>query len=237
MLSVDGRVVMISGATRGIGLAIARNLAAKGYVLSLGARDEEALLHLVEEMGHERIAVFRFDALLKSTHTTWIEATATRFGRIDALVNNAGISSQVTIEDDDEHELDRVWAVNVKAPLSLIRLALPHLKAAGTGRIVNVASLSGKRVRNDHVAYAMSKYAVMALTHAARRLGWEHGIRATALCPAFVATDMTADVTTFPRADMIDPMDLAELVATLLALPNNAAIAELLVNCRLEDAL
>jgi len=77
----------------------------------------------------------------------------------------------------------------------------------------------------------------VALTHSARRLGWKHGIRATALCPGFVATDLTAGVSSVDRADMIDPQDLAELVACLLALPNNAAIAELLVNMRYEDTL
>ena len=77
----------------------------------------------------------------------------------------------------------------------MTRQALPHLEASGSGRIVNVASLSGKRVKNDNVAYNMSKFAVVALTHAVRRLGWEKGVRATALCPSFVRTDMTADAT------------------------------------------
>ena len=130
-----------------------------------------------------------------------------------------------------------MWEVNVKGPLRLIRLALPWLKKSGSGRIVNVASLSGKRVKNAYAGYAMSKFAVVALTHAVRRLGWDHGVRATAICPSFVATDMTAEVTAVPRGEMIQPADLAELVATALALPNNAVVAELLVNCRLEDML
>ncbi|MBV9522928.1 MAG: short-chain dehydrogenase, partial [Alphaproteobacteria bacterium] len=81
----------------------------------------------------------------------------------------------------------------------------------------------------------MSKFAVMALTHAARRAGWEDGVRATAVCPSFVATDMTAWVKDVPRAAMIQPEDLAELVAMALALPDTAVVAELLVNCRLEE--
>jgi NAD(P)-dependent dehydrogenase (short-subunit alcohol dehydrogenase family) len=81
----------------------------------------------------------------------------------------------------------------------------------------------------------MTKFALTALTHSVRRLGWEHGIRATAICPSFVATDMTADVQEVDRAAMIPPEDIAELVACVLALPNNAAIAELLVNMRHED--
>ena len=128
-----------------------------------------------------------------------------------------------------------MWDVNVKGPLRLIRLAMPWLRKSGSGRIVNLSSLSGKRVKNAHAGYAMSKFAVVALTHAVRRLGWDDGVRATAICPSFVATDMTARVTAVPRGEMIQPDDLAELVATALALPNNAVVAELLVNCRLED--
>jgi len=78
--------------------------------------------------------------------------------------------------------------VNCKAPLNMIRCALPWLEKSGSGRIVNVASLSGKRVANDNVAYSMSKFAVMALTHSARRIAWDAGVRATAVCPSFVRT-------------------------------------------------
>ena len=102
---------------------------------------------------------------------------------------------------------------------------------------MNVASLSGKRVRNDNIAYNMTKHAILALTHGTRRIGWDDGVRATALCPSFVATDLTADVTKVSPAEMIDPVDLAELAATAIALPNTAAMAEMLVNCRLEDTL
>ena len=237
MLKPDGRVVMISGATRGIGRAVAQNLHAKGYVVSLGGRDPAALDALLDLFGNERAMTCRFDAQDRGTHASWIEATVSRFDRLDVLVNSAGISAKVGIEDDDEAALDRMWAVNVKAPLSLIRLAWPHLKASGTGRVVNLSSLSGKRVKNDNAGYAMSKFAVTALTHSVRRLGWEHGLRAVAVCPSLVATDMTAGVTRVPREEMIDPADLAELIATTIALPNNAVVAELLVNCMFEEML
>lgn len=237
MLAAEGRVVMVSGANRGIGRAIAETLAAKGYTVSLGARDMDALAAVARRFDAERCLCQRYDALDRSSHVAWLDATLARFLRIDVLINNAGIGGAITIEDDDEEGLDRVWAVNVKAPLSMIRLCLPHLKVSGSGRIINVASLSGKRVRNDHVAYNMSKFAVVALTHSARRLAWEHGVRATALCPSFVRTDLTSDVAKIAREEMTDPRDLAELVATVIALPNTASVAELLVNCRLEDML
>lgn len=238
MLSPQGRVIMISGANRGIGLALARCLRAKGYSLSLGARSLAALDKSVAAIVGERVLTHVLDVADKASAARWVAATAARFGRIDGLINNAGISGETGIMDDDEQALDGLWDVNVKGPLRLTRLAMPHLKAAGAGRIVNLASLSGKRVKNDHVGYAMSKFAVVALTHATRRLGWDHGVRATVVCPSFVATDMTAKYTGKVAApDMTQPADLAELVASVIALPNNAAVAELLVNCRLEDML
>jgi NAD(P)-dependent dehydrogenase (short-subunit alcohol dehydrogenase family) len=235
MLSPQDRVVMVSGANRGIGLAVARCLHAKGYRLSLGGRDVAKLDAALGSLDRSRILTAAFDARERASCEAWVDRTASHYGRIDGLVNNAGIALTVGIEDDDEAAYDAMWEVNVKGPLRLIRLALPHLKKSGSGRIVNVSSLSGKRVKNPYAGYAMSKFAVVALTHAVRRLGWEHGVRATAVCPSFVATDMTAEVTALPREQMIQPADLAELVATALALPNNAVVAELLVNCRLED--
>lgn len=236
MLNPEGRVIMISGAGRGIGRAVAERLRAAGYTLSLGARDPQALREIFGAPT-ETCGCFRYDAEDRSSQEAWVAETLARFGRIDGLVNNAGVGSRFTIEAGEEEELDRVWAINVKAPLFMTRLCLPHLRKSGAGRIVNIASLSGKRVKNHNVAYSMSKFALMALSHSTRRIGWEDGVRVTALCPGFVRTDLTADVTSVAPEEMIDPADLAELAAAALALPNTAAVAELLVNCRLEDQL
>lgn len=237
MLESDGRVILVSGATRGIGLAVAQVLYAKGYTLSLGARDPAMLAPIVKSMDPARVMSARYNASEWTCHEEWVDATIARFCRIDGLVNNAGISLPMTIRTANEKGLDEIWAVNCKAPLNMIRCTLPHLEASGAGRVINIASLSGKRVANDHVAYAMTKFAVMALTHATRQIGWERGVRACAVCPGFVRTDMTAQVTQVGRGDMIDPTDLAELVATVIALPNTASIAELLVSCRYETML
>ncbi len=83
----------------------------------------------------------------------------------------------------------------------------------------------------------MTKFAVMGLTHTTRHVAWEKGVRATAICPSFVKTEMSSYTDKVKPDEMIQPETIAELVATLIALPNNAAIAELLVNCRLEDTL
>lgn len=184
------------------------------------------------------VLVQRYDAERAEDAPAWVDATMQRFGRIDALVNAAGISSPRTqLDETDETSLDAMWRVNVKAPLRLIRAALPHLKAAGEGRLINISSLSGKRVANENFGYAMSKFALIALTQAVRREGWDAGIRATSLCPGFVATDMTRTVQNVPREQMADPDDLAVLAETLILLPNTATVGEMLVNWRLEPFL
>ena len=124
-----------------------------------------------------------------------------------------------------------MWAVNVKAPLSTTRKAMPHLRRSGTGRVINVGSLAGKAVFDSAIGYSMSKFALVALSHATRHAGWSDGVRCTALCPGYVSTDLTVGVESIAQEDMIKPSDIAELVVTLMGLSNNASIAELVVNC------
>ncbi|WP_180900702.1 SDR family NAD(P)-dependent oxidoreductase [Martelella soudanensis] len=229
-------VIMISGANRGIGAAIVRDLLQHGYRLSLGARDV-ATLEAEHGAPGDTLSYHRFDAFEPETARQWVDETVARFGRIDGLVNNAGSGEQVLLTDDNEEALDRLWAVNVKAPLRLTRLCLPYLEETGRGRIVNIVSMSGKRVRNGFVGYNMTKFAVMGLTHTTRHVAWEKGVRATAICPSFVRTEMSSYTSKVKPDDMIQPETMAELVRTAIELPNNAAMAEMLVNCRLEDML
>ena len=234
-ISADG-VILISGANRGIGRAIAERLRDDGFRLSLGARQPSALQDVYGSEDN-RLLVHRFDAFEPDTAKDWVDATIAKFGRIDALVNNAGLAEQVTIMDDNDAALDRLWQVNVKAPLRMTRLCLPYLEACGHGRIVNVVSLSGKRVRNGFVGYNMTKFALMGLTHTTRHIAWEKGVRATAVCPGFVRTEMSSYTSKVAPEDMIQPETIADVVSTVIQLPNNAAIAEVMVNCRLEDML
>lgn len=222
---------MVAGASGGLGRAITGHLLEHGALVSAGVRQPRGLAE------SNRLMLHRYDAESLASAAAWTEATLRRFGRVQALVNAAGINPVFQVLDADEAVLDALWLVNVKAPMRLIRLVLPHLMADGAGRVVNVASLSGKRVRNANAGYAMSKFALVALTHAVRQAGWDHGVRATALCPGFVATDMTAGVTKVPREAMSRPDDIAALVGTILRLRNTASVAELLVNCQREDML
>ncbi len=228
MLDPAGRVVMVSGAARGVGRAVVERLLADGFRVSAGVRASSL-------QSSDRLLVHRYDAESLDSAQAWRDATLARFGALHGLVNAAGVSLPgATLADAGEDALDAMWLVNVKAPLRLIRLLLPALRQGGDGRVVNVSSLSGKRVANAQVGYAMSKFALLALTHAVRREAWDDGVRATAVCPGFVATDMTAGVTSVPREGMTQPADIAALVAMALLLPGTANVAELLVNCRLE---
>jgi NAD(P)-dependent dehydrogenase (short-subunit alcohol dehydrogenase family) len=230
MLEPMDRVVMVSGASRGIGRAVVERLLDSGFCVAAGVRDARGL------KAGDRLLVQRYDAESIESAQAFVAATVEKFGALHGLVNAAGINPSFQVTDEDESALDQLLTVNVKGPLRLSRAALPHLRACGTGRIINVASLSGKRVANASAGYAMSKFAVVALNHALRREGWDDGVRATALCPGFVETDMTM-AANFPREKMSKASDLAVMTEMLLLLPNTAVIAELLVNCRLETVI
>ncbi|NKC16511.1 MAG: SDR family NAD(P)-dependent oxidoreductase [Gammaproteobacteria bacterium] len=98
-----------------------------------------------------------YDAQDQATHSQWVAATVERFGRVDGLVNNAGIAVSIELEDGDDVELDRLWAINVKAPLSMIRKSLPQLRQSGSGRVVNIASVAGKAVYGSGIGYSRCK--------------------------------------------------------------------------------
>lgn len=230
MLGGEGRVIMVSGASRGLGLAITNRLLDAGFTVAGGARNPQSV------SAHERLTVGRYDAEETGSGEAWVAAVAKRHGRIDALVNCAGINPKVRVMDEGEDDLERMWRINVKGPLRITRAVLPHLIKTGQGRVINVASLAGKRV-GSNVGYAMTKFAVVALTHGIRQECWDSGVRATALCPGYIATDMTVGETEVTREDMTQPQDLAEMVEVLLRLPNNLSVAELLVNCRKEAML
>ncbi len=237
MLLPDGRVVMISGANRGIGLATARLLAEQGYLLSLGARDAAALETATADLPADRVLRCAWDATDRAASKAWAARTLEHFGRIDAVVANAGLSLPAPLEDEDETAYDRMWEVNFKGPLRLVRAAMPALRAAATGRVIVLASLSGKRVLSESLGYPASKFAAVALVHAVRRAGWADGVRATAVCPGMVDTDMVAHRET-PAGDFkIEPETIAASMAYLLSLPNSAVVAELLINSRLEASI
>jgi NAD(P)-dependent dehydrogenase (short-subunit alcohol dehydrogenase family) len=231
------RVALVSGAGRGLGAAIAARLLDGGWAVSAGLRDPARVAQFAGHGG--RVAGFRFDAADPATATAWVDATAARFGRIDALVNNAGILRMVDFERGTEGDLDDLWAVNVKAPFRLIRAVLPHLRATGAGRVINIASTDAKRYRQGtSVGYAMTKHALLAMTQAVRAAAWDDGVRATAICPGAIDTDLLAGLPgVTPKPDRLTPETVAAIVAFVLDLPNQASVPELIANTRPESLI
>ncbi len=229
-LDPNGRVIMISGANRGIGAAIAARLRLDGYRLSLGARSPETMA----QQSSDDCLCQPFDALDAESPRAWADATMEKFGRIDGLINNAGAAAQFGFEDEDEAKLDHMLEVNLKAPYRLIRAALPHLQASGSGRIVNVTSLAGIRYKRGSAGYAISKFAAMGLNSAARSLLWDDGIRVTAVAPGPVNTDMMPQMGGMTREDVTQPETIADVVALVLAMPNNASVAAVPINAVFE---
>ncbi len=232
MSKTSRRVAMISGASRGIGAAIAKNLIDNGWDVSLGCRTPADVV--VEHA--DRQLVCQFDAFTPQTEDDWIAATLAKFGKIDAIVHNAGVMLPVSVLSATDEEFDQTFDTNVKSPMRLSRKVWPHLVNSGQGRIVMMVSLSGKRVKGERSSlYSMSKFAALALAHSLRRIGDEVGIRATAICPGFVATDMGTSLSSAEPEKMTQPEDLAHLVRTVLELPTTASIAEIPVNWTVED--
>jgi NADP-dependent 3-hydroxy acid dehydrogenase YdfG len=227
------RTVMISGANRGIGAAIAIHLGESDWQLSLGVRRPD---RLTTPPGGTTSLVCRYDAEDAASEAAWVAATVERFGRIDAVVANAGTIVPKTVIEAEDKDLDLLFQVNVRSPLRLVRAAWPWLTRSRRGRVVTLVSLSGKRVKSAKSGlYATSKFAALAMTHAIRHAGWDLGVRATAICPGFVATDMSVGLTDRAADDMTQPADIARLVGMVLDLPNTASVAEIPINSTLEE--
>ncbi len=229
------RTLLISGASRGIGRAIAERALADGHRLSLGVRRPDDLLGTALAPG-ERVLVQAYEARDPATASAWVEASAARFGRLDGVIHSAGIFSRAGLLFDatEAAEIERVMQVNLMGPWWLTRAIWPHLEASGDGRVIALVSMSAKRVKGNLAAYAASKFALLGLCQTMRNQGWPLGIRVTALCPGWVNTAMAAAVRAIPPEAMTQSEDLASLVSTLLTLPKEAVPFELAVNCLLE---
>ncbi|MBB4346307.1 SDR family NAD(P)-dependent oxidoreductase [Aliirhizobium cellulosilyticum] len=231
-MTVSNRVAMISGASRGIGASIAEKLLSEGWAVSLGVRSPEASAF----KDNANALVCRFDALDPESERSWMKETIARFGRLDGLVHNAGIMTPKTVLEAGDDDFDLIFNVNVKSPMRLSQLAWPHLEKAPNGRIVTLASLSGKRVKSAGSGlYAMSKFAAVALGHGLRQCGKENGVRSTIICPSFVATDMGNALASRDSSELTQPEDIAKIVHMVLELPKTASIAEIPVHYTVED--
>ena len=152
-------------------------------------------------------------------------------------IGAAGIMIPRTIVEVSDDEMAQLLEINVQAPRRLAAACWDALGAAGNGRVILLGSLSGKRVKSAKSgSYSVSKFAVIGMAHALRHAGFDKGIRATAVCPGFVATDMAMAITDRASDAMTQPDDLARVIEMLIDLPNEASVAEFCVNCQLEES-
>lgn len=190
-MSFDGQVAMVTGASRGIGAAVARRLDADGARVLLVARDASTLESVAAELVNDPVVV-----VADLADADQVRAAARRAldaaGHVDILVNNAAVGRRVSIADTDAAVVDRILAVNVRAPLLLISALVPSMAERGGGAIVNLSSVSGLVGAPKRAAYAASKGAIDAATRAlAMELG-PLGIRVNSVAPGVVDTAMWA---------------------------------------------
>jgi len=227
------RCLLLTGGSRGIGRAVAAEALRRGWNVSLGLRD---LSQLDPDWPADRAEAVAYDAAAGG-EAEWVAGVMARHGRIDAVVACAGILDHDTIVTGDDARVKRLFEINAHAPRRLAAAAWEPLKCSGDGRVIIFASLSGKRVKSARSGlYAFSKFAAVGLAHALRHEGWDHGIRATAICPGLVATEMgaTAAGADFPVEQMTQPADLATLTLNTIELPPGLCQPEISLNCQLD---
>jgi NAD(P)-dependent dehydrogenase (short-subunit alcohol dehydrogenase family) len=219
---MTGRAALVTGGSSGIGLAIARALGADGYSVTVSARRPDKLEAAVAGLRDEGIDAEAVPANMASEEDIQrvVGAHRERLGRLDVLVNNAGVGIGGPIADADTKKLDMQLDVNLRAVYLTLRECIPMLKEAGAEHgkalVVNTASIAGVRGSGWLGAYSATKAGVRGLSQAAHAELANDGIQVSAFCPAFVDTAMTDWVEGVPREDMIKPEDIAEAVRFLL---------------------
>jgi NAD(P)-dependent dehydrogenase (short-subunit alcohol dehydrogenase family) len=219
---MTGRAALVTGGSSGIGLAIARALGADGYSVTVSARRPDKLEAAVAGLRDEGIDAEAVPANMASEEDIQrvVGAHRERLGRLDVLVNNAGVGIGGPIADADTKKLDMQLDVNLRAVYLTLRECVPMLKEAGAEHgkalVVNTASIAGVRGSGWLGAYSATKAGVRGLSQAAHAELANDGIQVSAFCPAFVDTAMTDWVEGVPREDMIKPEDIAEAVRFLL---------------------
>ena len=230
---LSGRVALVTGASRGIGRAVALALAAQGVRVALAARSKvelEKVRREIEKEGGEAIAL-RTDLAEVEAPRLLVIAVVEAFGGLDILVNNAGFAVGRPISETTAEEWDRLMAVNARAPFLLCREALPHLKKSGRGRIVNISSVVGYKGYVNQGAYAASKHALAGFTKVLAQEVMADGIRVHLISPGGVDTGLAARMRPdLDRSSLTSPVEIADTVLFLLGQEGNAVIDE--VNVR-----
>jgi 3-oxoacyl-[acyl-carrier protein] reductase len=224
---LDGKVAIVTGASRGIGRAIALTLARNGASVSLAARTETRLKTLRAEIaacGGEA-AVFPTDVGREDDAIALVRGTVERFGRLDIVVNNAGLGLFGPLETTTVEQWDLLMAVNARGAFLLCREAIPHLRQQELSFIVNISSVVGHKGYANQSAYSASKHALMGMTKALAKEVQQDGIRVHAICSGGVDTDLVRDAR--PDLDptvLMQPQEIADIVLFLVTRRGNAVI-------------
>ena len=203
--NIEGKVVVITGASSGLGEATARLLSAQGANVVLGARRIDRLGVLADELsrrGGKALAV-PTDVIQCDQVKRLVDAAVQTYGRIDVMINNAGLMPQALLERLKIDEWNQMIDVNIKGVLYGIAAALPHMKQQKAGHFINVSSVAGHRVGPGFAVYAATKYAVRALSEGLRQEVKPYNIRTTVISPGAVATELPNTVTDPQAAERI----------------------------------
>ena len=190
----DGHVALVTGCSRGIGRAIALGLAREGFDMVVNdierqRADLEALAEEIRAMGRDCQALIANVSDRAQVHAM-VDTAIAHFGKIDAIVNNAGILIASTVENLTDEQWDAVMDVNAKGTFLVTQAVLPHMRARGYGRVVNIASIGGKHGSPEQAHYAASKAAVLAFTRVVAQEVGQFGITANCVCPGIIVTEM-----------------------------------------------
>ena len=236
---IKNKVVVITGASSGLGEATARRLSVAGAKVVLGARRTKHLDALAKELaenGGNAIAITT-DVTDREQVKTLVDAAVKTYGRVDVMINNAGLMPQAPLERLKVEEWDRMIDVNIKGVLYSIAALLPYMKEQKSGHIINVSSVAGHKVGPGFAVYAATKHAVRALSEGVRQEVKPYNIRTTVISPGAVATELPNGVTDPATAERIKKFyadiavsadSFARVVAFAMSQPEDVDINEVL---------
>ena len=218
------KAALVTGGSSGIGLAIARVLREEQFDLTLASRTKEKVERAAGDLGAQAVAA---DVSQEEDCERLVAEHRERFGRLDVLVNSAGVGIGGRVEELSTKHWNLQLDVNLRGAFIVTRAALPLLKET-RGLVVNIASIAGTNPAPGLAAYGASKAALISLTRSLNAELDADGVRSTAICPAFVDTAM-AEWSGLKSEEMIQPDDCAEIVRTLLRLSPRARIPQIVI--------
>jgi NADP-dependent 3-hydroxy acid dehydrogenase YdfG len=234
--NIEGKVVVITGASSGLGEATARHLAAQGASVVLGARRQDRIRALARELSGGKAIAVTTDVGDRAQVKALVDAAVEAYGRVDVMINNAGVMPQAPLERLRIDEWDRMIDVNIKGVLYGIAAALPYMKQQKAGHFINVSSVAGHKVGPGFAVYAATKHAVRALSEGLRQEVKPYNIRTTVISPGAVATELPQSTTEPDVAERVRkvyetaiPADsFARAVVFAISQPDDVDINEIL---------